>query len=174
LGGFLFYILRKHINYHIMIYQALLSRLRSQHEAIPEMISLVTDDRLNLHPAPGKWSIFDNIVHLAKYQPVFIERINTMLQNNGVTFERYTAETDPEFETWRTWELQVLLSRLQDDRMHIFSLISNLNHEELLHVGVHKKFGALTITQWTEFFLLHEAHHMFTMFQLANNVDLVS
>lgn len=155
-----------------MVYQSLLSRLRSQHEAIPVIISQITKERLHQYPTPGKWSIYDNIVHLAKYQPVFIERVNTMLRDNGVTFERYTAETDPEFETWRTWELDVLLSRLQEDRMHIFSLVSNLTQEELMHVGVHKKFGVLTVTQWTEFFLLHESHHMFTMWRLANDVDM--
>jgi hypothetical protein len=155
-----------------MVYQSLLSRLRSQHEAIPVIISKVSKERLYLHPAPGKWSIFDNIVHLAKYQPVFVDRVNTMLQDSGVTFERYSAEQDSAFETWRTWELDVLLDRISEDRMHIFSLISNLNQEELHHIGEHKKFGALNIIQWTEFFLLHESHHMFTMFQLANDVDI--
>jgi hypothetical protein len=28
--------------------------------------------------------------------------------------------------------------------------------------GFHPSFGALTIPQWLEFFLLHEAHHLYT------------
>ena len=29
----------------------------------------------------------------------------------------------------------------------------------------------LTAIDWTEFFLLHEAHHIFTISQMANHVD---
>jgi len=47
------------------------------------------------------------------------------------------------------------------------SLITNLNDEELLLTGSHPKFGVMTIPGWTEFFLLHEAHHLFTIFRLA-------
>jgi hypothetical protein len=38
--------------------------------------------------------------------------------------------------------------------------------------AVHKKYGALTIMEWTEFFLLHEAHHIFTIFQLMHDTEL--
>jgi hypothetical protein len=48
-------------------------------------------------------------------------------------------------------------------------LITNLNDGELLLTGTHPKFGVLTIPGWTEFFLLHEAHHLFTIFRLAKS-----
>lgn len=156
-----------------MLYNALTSRLRNQHEAIIEIIAPADDTRLYENPAPGKWSAFDNIVHLAKYQPVFIDRINTMLQANETVFERYSAEDDPEFSAWQQWPLDKLLERLQEDRLRIFSLVSNLTEEELEHAGIHKKYGRLTIIQWTEFFLLHEAHHIFTIFRILNDIEAV-
>ena len=51
-------------------------------------------------------------------------------------------------------------------------MITNLTPAELLKTGVHKKYGVLTITEWTEFFLLHEAHHIFTIFQLRHDIEL--
>jgi hypothetical protein len=151
------------------IYESMLSRLKNQHESIPEIISK-TGEKLFVNPQPGKWSIHDNITHLAKYQPVFIERVNSILKNVEPGFERYTAETDPEFETWRKWETNNLISTLNSDRKKIVDLITKLSEEEIGRVGIHTRFGRLTILQWTEFFLLHEAHHMFTMFQLANTL----
>lgn len=51
-------------------------------------------------------------------------------------------------------------------------LIFTLSEKELDRTGVHKKYGDLNIVQWIEFFLLHEAHHLFTIFQLTNDTDL--
>lgn len=33
--------------------------------------------------------------------------------------------------------------------------------------GTHKVYGKMNLHQWLNFFLLHEAHHLFTIFKLA-------
>lgn len=154
------------------LYKSLYDRLKNQHEAIENIIANVHVSRLTLHPSPERWSIKDNIAHLAKYQPIFTERIHTILNNDTPTFDRYKAENDPDFETWRKREISDLIKTLNSDRQLIFELIINLEDAELNKAGLHKKFGKLTVTQWTEFFLLHEAHHIFTIFQLANDPEI--
>ena len=57
-------------------------------------------------------------------------------------------------------------------RNAIYVLITNLTDAAQSRTGVHKKYGKLTVLQWTEFFLLHEAHHIYTIFQLANDTEL--
>ncbi|MEO8174835.1 MAG: DinB family protein [Sediminibacterium sp.] len=148
-------------------YRSLTDRLRTQHEAIEILIEKTGNDRLSAHPHPGKWSIKDNIAHLAKYQPVFIDRINRILLGTEPEFESYRAENDSEFPAWQSRETPMLLDTLYADRKHLNSFITDLSYTQLDMVGVHKKFGRLSIGQWTEFFLLHEAHHMFTIFQLV-------
>ena len=150
------------------IYPSLFDRLKSQHLAINEIIKPVGTLRLAVRPQPGKWNIHDNIAHLAKYQQVFTNRINDILVNDEMIYERYQAEDDPEFETWRLLETNDLLKRLSGDRALIVKLIMHLSGEELDRVGIHRKFGKLNIPGWTEFFLLHEAHHIYTIFQIAN------
>jgi hypothetical protein len=152
--------------------QSIALRLKHQHEAIKDIIAGKNKERLNYYPAPGKWSIHDNITHLAKYQPVFVVRLNTILKEESPVFGRYRAEDDPEFETWRTWDTNKLIERITTDRERIAELVNNLHPAQLKRIGVHKKFGNLTLEMWLEFFLLHEAHHMFTIFQLANDVEV--
>lgn len=154
------------------LYKSLYDRLKNQHEAVEQIISAVKSSQLTLHPSPEKWSIKDNIAHLAKYQPVFTERISIILKINSPVFDRYKAENDPDFESWRKREIPDLIKTLNSDRQFIFNLIINLGDTELNRIGLHKKYGKLTVTQWTEFFLLHEAHHIFTIFQLANNQEI--
>jgi hypothetical protein len=153
------------------LYPSLHDRLKNQHEAIGRIIGSLDATRLNRQPLPGKWSIHDHIAHLAKYQPVFMGRIQAILQKEVPAFGRYKAENDPDFEIWRQFEIQDLLKLLDSDRHILFNLVNSLDDEHLGRAGLHPKFGKLTVIQWTEFFLLHEAHHMFTIFMLANDTE---
>ncbi|WP_448698555.1 DinB family protein [Mucilaginibacter sp. AW1-3] len=155
----------------MQLYNSLSARLTSQHQTIAALISGIDKERLLKRPAPDKWNVHDNITHLAKYQPVFIERINKILSSNRPSFGRYNADDDPEFETWRKLPVNDLVDRIETDRQAIIKLITGLSEEELSRVGIHLKYGNLNILKWTEFFVLHEAHHLFTIFQLINNVD---
>ncbi|HWY35457.1 MAG TPA: DinB family protein [Nitrosopumilaceae archaeon] len=150
------------------LYKSLVDRLNNQHEAINHLIKGADQPRLIFQPAPDKWSVHDNITHLAKYQPVFAERMQAILKSDSPLFDRYSAGDDPDFEAWRGRETSDLIKALGKDRDAIFKMITGLSEQELARVGFHKKFGRLNIIQWTEFFLLHEAHHIFTIFQLAH------
>jgi len=149
-----------------------LSRLAYQYLTISELISGVSDERLHLNPAPGKWSIHDNIAHLARYNIVFQERIKTILQEDVPTFERYVAESDSEFPSWQKKTTQVLIDSISVERKNISVMSSSLQPAQLARTGIHPRFGKLAVIDWLEFFLLHEAHHIFTMFQLKNDVNL--
>jgi len=153
-------------------YRSLSNRLQTQHEAIEVIIENTSVEKLFKYPQPGKWSIKDNIAHLAKYQPVFIDRINRISSGSKPVFDSYVAENDTEFSVWQTWDLKTLLDRLYEDRRLIITMIDGLSCTQVSSTGSHKKFGELTMMEWTEFFLLHEAHHLFTIFKLAHDADL--
>ncbi len=131
------------------MYQSLIDRLRNQHEAIAAMVEDLDEGFLRAHPEQGKWSIHDNIAHLAKYQPVFIERMNAILHLHEPVFNAYRAEYDPDFEIWRGWNTPNFLGKLDSDRREIFDLITGLSAEDLNRVGIHKKRGRLTIVDMT-------------------------
>lgn len=153
-------------------YTSLNNRLSTQHLTLAELTVNIPPGRLLMRPAPGKWNIHDNVAHLAKYQGSFMERIYKILNEDRPYFQRYKAEDDPEFERFRKLADAELIKCLHEQRIKLAELILNLSETALGRTGIHQKYGALTIIQWTEFFLLHEAHHLFTIFQLANDVDL--
>jgi uncharacterized damage-inducible protein DinB len=152
-----------------MLYPSLKTRLKDQHTLLSIMIADLDNSKLTYRPESGKWNIHDNIVHLTVYQPIFINRIKTILEKDKPTFNPYRADDDPVFLAWREWDLKDLLARLNEDREQLYQLITNLSEQELNRTGTHLKYGTLTITQWTEFFLMHEAHHQFTIFKLAQS-----
>ncbi len=153
-----------------MIYSSLTERLKNQHKTIASIIIKLNNSQLQYHPSPAKWNIHENIAHMAKYQPVFIDRIRKILTNEEPAFEVYKAEEDDEFEIYCAFTTYELLKKISSDREVIFHLITHLPVDKLDRIGTHPKYGKLTISEWTEFFLLHEAHHLLTIFQLAHRV----
>ncbi|MEO6329374.1 MAG: DinB family protein [Ginsengibacter sp.] len=155
------------------IYTSQIHRFKSQHLTVGEIIHNLSPERMLIRPAPDKWNIHDNIAHLAKSQITFRERISKILSEDAPHFERYKPEDDPEFEAFTKRSVDDLLKYLDEERIKFAALIYSLSEKELERVGVHKKYGQLNIVQWIEFFLLHEAHHIFTIFQLTNDTDLI-
>ncbi|MGZ5133561.1 MAG: DinB family protein [Flavitalea sp.] len=142
------------------------SRLQYQHYTIEEMIKDHTEDQLRTRTIPGKWSPFENIAHLVRYQVIFKERVDKIVTTGNPSFDRYVAETDPEFNPYLQHSLFQLLQSLGNTREEIFKTLTTFTDRELARIGEHPKFGPLSLVQWSEFFLLHEAHHLFTLFTL--------
>jgi uncharacterized damage-inducible protein DinB len=150
-----------------MLYPSLICRLKTQHLAVAEIVKHIDEHRLNHQPEPGKWSIKDNIAHLVSYQPVFIGRVHQMLKGGSPVLNTYRADDEADFIEAREWPLEYLLNKLNGNRRQILELITNLPDDQLSLKATHPKYGTMTIPEWTEFFLLHEAHHLFTMFRLG-------
>jgi hypothetical protein len=154
------------------IYNSLVDRLKNQHLTINELIETLPESRKALRQTKNKWSIHDNVAHLTKYQLVFIGRITKILNEQAPQFERYKAEDDPDFEKFRNMSESDLVGSLKKNRVKLNELVLNLSRTDLERIGIHKKFGNLNIIQWLEIIVLHEAHHIYTIFQLANDIDL--
>lgn len=145
-----------------------LHRLLYQHQALVQIIASLDDERLRAAIIPGKWTIHDQIAHLASYQPVFTYRIETIVKQHVPRFERYVADHDPAFEDCRKETTQALVIKLNSDRGSLNQLLDSLEQTDLQRCGLHPKFGLMSLVEWTEFFLLHEAHHLFAIFELAH------
>lgn len=148
--------------------ESILTRLQYQHKTIDELIDGLSEEQLKTRVNPDKWSAFENIVHLAAYQPIFIKRIHLMLDENEPSFERYVADNDPVFLEYQKKPLTELLEIISSDRFTILNLEKKLNEEQLNKTGRHKAYGLIALARWFDVFLLHEAHHLWTIFQLTS------
>ncbi|HLZ88540.1 MAG TPA: DinB family protein, partial [Puia sp.] len=92
-----------------------LTRLRYQHQTIRELIGSLPEHQLRQRINPDKWSAFENIAHLACYQPVFHYRLERIQQDNAPSFSRYVAEADPAFPGYTQQQLGRLLGGIDAD-----------------------------------------------------------
>ena len=148
--------------------ESIQQRLLSQHKSINDLVSGFDEQDLKFQARSGKWSAFENIAHLSSYQPIFLFRLQKIVGTEKPTFDRYRAEEDPLFYDHMRMSLQDLLSNVYLIRQQINDLLFSLDEMQLSRTGHHPRFGELSIVQWCEFFLLHESHHLFTIFQLIH------
>ncbi len=124
-------------------------------------------ERILEPPIPGKWSAHENLAHLGRYHEVFLERIERILTEPNPAFGRYRAEDDPRWETWRTLSYKEVAGKLASMREMLVTKLKSLSAEDYARTGTHPKFGEMTLALWVEFFLVHEAHHLYVVLQLV-------
>jgi uncharacterized damage-inducible protein DinB len=143
------------------------TRLQYQHKSLVDLIDGLSDEQIRRQIITGKWSIFENIVHLQTYQHTFIERVKKILEGNNPSFSRYTAEADPLFLDNCSLSSREVMQDLLTIRKDMSAGMLSFQESDFDKTGNHPAFGQMNLMQWINFFLLHEAHHLFTIFKLA-------
>lgn len=146
-----------------MIGESTLLRLETQLEVIPVLLSGATPDAVLFRTSSGKWSAHENLAHLARHHAIFLERLNRILAENSPELGRYRAEDDSAWPEWSCLPTEEVLSRLTALRAEIVHFIKELSEEETNRAGIHPLFGEMSLSRWIEFFLLHEAHHLYVV-----------
>lgn len=113
---------------------------------------------------PDKWSAHENLAHLGRYHEIFLERLHRILAEPNPAFARYRAEDDSAWDAWRQLPTSEVLEQMQSSRAKLIAELKQLSGDSFARTGVHPKFGKLTLAQWVEFFLVHEAHHLYVVF----------
>jgi len=149
-------------------------QLRMQHQ--PDSLTLLlhglTEEQIRSRPIPDKWSIYENIVHLARYHEVFKGRMLQIVQStNTPMFQRYKAEDDKGFYDWQQKYFIELMNDFREGRNNLNNYLTSLSKDDLQKTGSHPVYGLINVEGWIELFLLHEAHHFFTIVKLAPQVN---
>lgn len=143
------------------------TRLQYQHKSLMDVIEGLSDEQIRRQVIPGKWSIFENIVHLQTYQHTVIGRVRRMLDEQNPSFGVYTAEADPLFADNCAKTSREIIQDLLTTRKEMAAGILSFQESDLEKTGEHPVYGKMTLVQWLNFFLLHEAHHLFAIFKMA-------
>lgn len=141
----------------------LVVRLETQIDALPLVLGKASPEALATRPAGGKWSAHEHLAHLACHHHLMLERLRRILAEESPQLGRYRAEDDPDWPHWAALATTEVLDRLVALRRELTALVEGLDDLQVERVGLHPVFGALTVRQWLEFFLLHEAHHLYVI-----------
>lgn len=143
------------------------TQLAAQFDAVDRLVASASAEDLARRPGPDKWSAREHLAHLVCYQQRFLERLTAILTTERPTFGRYRADDDPDWPAWQGLPAAQLQERFRAGRAELVALADSLTATDTERVGIHPVFGAMTASQWFDFFLIHEGHHAYQMFVLA-------
>jgi uncharacterized damage-inducible protein DinB len=146
-----------------MLSQSLLGRLSGQLDALGPILRGASDAALTARGASGTWSAHENLAHLARVQEVLFQRLDLILAQDRPALQRYRAEEDPEWPAWAALPPREALDRLRRRRTELLARVSGLTPEQARRTGVHSRFGEMDVADWLDFFLVHEAHHLYVV-----------
>ena len=140
-------------------------RLRTQLDCLSTILPGSLDEVLERRPIPEKWCPREILAHLARYQNLFLSRIHRIKTESNPLLSRYRAEDDPEWKSWIRLDSSEIFQILRTQRATLVQQVECMTTEDLARTATHPRFGEMTLLQWIEFFLLHEAHHLLTVLQ---------
>ena len=143
-------------------------RLLAQHFHLDDFLIPLEQDHIYQRWIPGKWSIHEQVAHLGRYQEILRERLNSIVQGSKPVFERYRAENDPVFPSWFELDTVTIGRRLKKDREDIINWVKQLDDVQGSMKGKHPVLGWMHVSEWIQFFILHEAHHLYAIFWLIH------
>jgi len=140
---------------------AVMARLETQLEALSAILARATPNTIDQHPSSGDWSARENLAHLARHHAVFLDRLERLLAEDRPQFGRYRAEEDPKWPEWSRLPLDEIVERLRSLRRRLVERVRSLTPAQVARTALHSTFGEMGLPEWLDFFLLHEAHHLY-------------
>ena len=143
------------------IEETTLIRLERQLDAVDVILGDASPTVVDTRSPSGEWSARENLAHLARHAELFLDRLTRILQEDRPHLGTYRAEQDPEWASWSHLPLAEVLTRLKDARGRLIVWVRSLTADQARRSAIHPSFGEMSVSQWLEFFLLHEAHHLY-------------
>ncbi len=139
----------------------LLEELKASQQLVVAMTQLIADD----DPARvGAWTLRDVAAHLAATETECFEpRIRAMAAGQRPQFEYYSND-ERDFDGI---SLQAALTEWASTRNRLIDFVRGLSEEQRNRVGVHAKFGELTVDGYLRVALDHDQDHLRSLERLA-------
>src|SRR5207253_10213071 len=115
---------------------------------------------LTARPGPGKWSILENIVHLADSDAISIDRMKRMLteDNPPLLYADETAYVDRLFS--HDQSLEDALTLFEVGRRQFARVLRKLPKESFERRGMHNRRGPVTVGGMVKDYIAHVDHHL--------------
>ena len=146
-------------------------RMQQQPDSLTLLLHGLTEQEIRSRAIPDKWSIYENLVHLARYHEIFKDRMKQIQKEDSPMFQQYKAENDQGFYDRMQKSFVELMNDYRKERHNLNNYLESLSTEQLHRTGRHPVYGLINVEGWTELFLLHEAHHFWTIAKLAPQVN---
>jgi hypothetical protein len=125
---------------------------------LAQLVETIGADRLNVPPAPGKWSVRDILSHLADGEVAFGFRLRQTLAEDHHIIQPF--DQDRWAKSYRTLDARLALATLSALRAWNVALIRSVEPEDLSKPVTHPERGTMTFRTIVETMAGHDRNHI--------------
>jgi hypothetical protein len=138
--------------------KALIQKYKDGYAAVADALTGITDDELDRHPAPGKWSAREIVHHLADSEMTAAIRLRLLIAEDRPAIRGYDQE---EFARRLHYDRPIgpSLEAFRAARDTTGLILDRMGSAEWQREGTHTESGRYTAEQWLEIYAAHAHNH---------------
>jgi hypothetical protein len=133
---------------------------RQAPRTLAQLVKGVAEPRLNLKPAPGKWSVTEILAHLAEDELSSAWRYRQMIEHECpelLGFDQDMWAHLGDYASWKAGEALEMFRLLREANLRMFA---QLTPEQWQRHGVHAERGRLTVQELCRHMAAHDMNHI--------------
>jgi hypothetical protein len=147
-------------------HRRLLDRLRYQALDVNRLAGGLHENHLSKRLFVDRWSLKELLCHISRVQQVFLnDRLDAVLAQDNPDLVAYEPEHDPKFHEQLARPGADLLADYLAERERLIGSLTALSKEQWHRPGRHPVYPESDVCSLAEYFVHHEAHHIYQMFQ---------
>lgn len=139
--------------------QELVDRYKDGYRAVAESLTGVTDEELDAHPAPGKWSAREIVHHLADSEMTSAVRLRLLVATPAPAIAGYDQDEFARRLYYADRPIDASLDAFKAARRTTAEILDRLTDAEWSREGSHTEHGRYTMDMWLEIYAGHAHQH---------------
>ena len=129
-------------------------------QQLRQAVAGMTREQLLARPIAGKWSSLEVVVHLADFDPIYVDRMKRVIAEDkpmlvGADEQKFSAAL-----FYHDRDLEEELSIIDVSRSHMARILRKLPESALQRVGNHNERGPVTLEKLLTSIIGHVQHHL--------------
>ena len=150
---------------------SIINALDSAPSIILPLVREIPADLLKRRPAPGVWSAHEHACHLAEVHPLFLRRLDLMLNDLHPVIKPYSPDADQEDGALLKVDLDSALARYVRERQQLVVRLRQLTPQQWQITAEHPEYSRYSMLIMFRHLALHDMDHAYSIEELLLRRD---
>jgi hypothetical protein len=128
------------------------------YRVVAEALAGASDDELDAHPTPGKWSAREIAHHLADSEMTAAVRLRLLVATDSPAIAGYDQEAFAR-QLYYDRPIEASIEAFKSARRTTVEILERLTPDQWARAGTHNEHGRYTVERWLEIYSIHAHKH---------------
>ena len=138
--------------------QKLVDQYNDGYRVVAEALAGASDEELDAHPAPSKWSAREIVHHLADSEMTSAVRLRLLVATDNPAISGYDQDVFAK-RLYYDRPLEASLEAFKAARRTTGEILARMTEAEWQRAGTHTEHGRYSVEKWLEIYAAHAHNH---------------